>query len=110
MAKTKKNDTAQQGNILNSLEAKKKFKQSLSTLTHYFQQQDDIREGLRDSIADIASEYGVEKKMVRKMAKTMYKHEYGSVLEENRQFETLYESVVEGKFVDDANDPVVDAE
>lgn len=88
-------------NILNDPAVRKEFKSRLSTVTHYFQAIDDAREGASECIADISAEYGIDKKLVRKMAKTMYAHNYSTLQEENRHFETLYEIVVEGKLRDD---------
>lgn len=88
-------------NILNSPEERKKFKTALATVTHYFQQADDIKEGVTETIASLSSEYGLDKKTIRKMATTMYNHSYSTILEENRHFEELYETCVEGKLRDD---------
>lgn len=88
------------GNILADPEQRKKFKSALATVTHYFQQIEDQKEGVKETIADLAAQYGVDKKTVRKIASTMYKHNYGSLQEENRHFEVLYETVVEGKLRD----------
>jgi len=88
-------------NILNSPEERKRFKQQLVTITAYFRQIDDQKEGVKETIADAAAEYGLDAKTVRKLATTMYKHNYGSLQEENRHFEELYEILVEGKFRDD---------
>jgi ribosome-binding protein aMBF1 (putative translation factor) len=93
-------------NILNSPEERKKFKTALATVTQYFQQIDDQKEGVKETIADLSNEYGLDVKTIRKLASTMYKHNYGSLQEENRHFEILYETVVEGKLRDD---PIPDA-
>jgi hypothetical protein len=98
--KARSADDNNKGNILADPEIRKKFKSALATVTHYHQQIDDLKEGMKESVADIAAEYGVDKKLVRKIAATMYKHNYGSMLEENRHFETLYETVIEGKLRD----------
>ncbi len=81
------------------------FKASLAELTHYHRQADDIKEGLKESIIAVSQKYNVDKKLVRKLARTMYKANYGSLQEENRHFETIYELVVEGKLRDDPVDP-----
>lgn len=93
-------------------DTRKRFKSSLATLTHYFRQMDDIKDGLKDGVADVASEYGLDKKLIRKMASTMYKANYGSLQEENRHFEVMYEMVVEGKLrdPDDMSNQPVDLE
>lgn len=102
MAKYQKKEKTEQEaskgkNILNSPEERKKFKSALATVTQYFQQVDDIKEGCSETIADLSAEYGLDKKTIRKLATTMYKHNYGTLQEENRHFEILYETVIEGK-------------
>lgn len=108
MAKFAKKEKESKGNILADPEIRKKFKSALATVTHYLQQIDDHKEGMAESVAELASEYGLDKKTVRKLAVTMYKHNYGSLQEENRHFETLYELIIEGQLRDpDANlDPL----
>ena len=109
MAFQKKEKQATKGkNVLNNPEERKRFKSALSTVTHYFQQSDDAKEGASETIADLAVEYGLDKKTVRKLASTMYKHNYGSLQEENRHFEILYETVIEGKLRDDPVDEMLD--
>lgn len=81
-------------------EQRKKFKSALATVTHYYEQIDRLKDGEKDTIAELSSEYGLDKKIVRKLAKTLYKHNYSSLLEENRSFEILYETCVEGKLRD----------
>jgi hypothetical protein len=100
MAKFAKKEKESKGNVLADPEVRKKFKSALATITHYFQQADDAKEGAKESVADIAVEYGVDKKLVRKLATVMYKHNYGDLQEENHHFEILYETVIEGKLRD----------
>jgi hypothetical protein len=99
--KKEKPQASKGGNVLNSVEERKKFKTALATVTEYFRQQDDAKEGVTETIADLSAEYGLDKKTIRKMATTMYKHSYATLLEENRHFEQLYEQVVEGQLRDD---------
>lgn len=107
MAKFAKKEKESKGNILADPDVRKKFKSALATVTHYFQQIDDHKEGMSETIAALSSEYGLDKKTVRKLASTMYKHNYGSLQEENRHFETLYELIIEGQLRDDsASDPL----
>lgn len=95
-------------NLIADPETRKKFKSSLATLTHYFQQIDDHKEGLKESVAAVAAEYNLDKKIVRKMATTMYKHDYASRLEEERHFQVLYEMIVEGQLRDDDDNSLRD--
>jgi hypothetical protein len=100
MAKFEKKEKESKGNIMADPEIRKKFKTALAIVTNYFDQIDKIKDGCRETIAALSQEYGLDKKTVRKIATVMYKHNYGSLQEENRHFEVLYETVVEGKLRD----------
>lgn len=100
--KKAKIQAAKGANVLNSDDERKKFKSALAVLTQYYQEIDDAREGAKETVAALSAEYGIEKAMITKIARTMYKHEYATILEENRHFEIVYETVVEGKLRDDA--------
>lgn len=100
MAKFAKKEKESKGNVLADPEVRKKFKSALAIVTNYLQQIDDIKEGMTETIAELSSEYGLDKKTVKKIASTMYNHNYGSLQEENRHFETLYELIVEGQLRD----------
>lgn len=108
--KKKEKQQANKGaNILNNPEERKKFKSALATVTHYLQQVDDTKEGMKETVEALSADYGLDKKIINKLARTMYKHNYGSLQEENRHFEMLYELLVEGKLRGDeatADDPL----
>lgn len=108
--KKKEKQQANKGvNILNNPEERKKFKSALATVTHYLQQVDDTKEGMKETIEALSADYGLDKKTIRKLAVTMYKHNYGSLQEENNHFAILYETIIEGKLrdaADDASDPL----
>lgn len=112
MAKFAKKEKENKGNVLADPEMRKKFKSALAIVTNYFQQMDDIKEGVKETVDELANEYGLDKKQVRKLALTMYKHNYGSLMEETRHFELLYETVIEGKLRDpsDVSSDPLDAE
>ena len=78
---------------------RKKLKTALSTLTHHFQAIDDQKEAIKETVDDISSSTGLDKKVLRKLAQTMYKRNYASLQEENRHFESLYETVIEGRLL-----------
>lgn len=105
MAKfAKKEKVEQKGDgVLRDPEIRKKFKSALATVTHYFQQIDDQKEGATETIADLSVEYGLDKKTIRKLAVTMYKHDYASRLEEDRHFQMLYELLIEGRLRNEAD-------
>lgn len=86
-------------NLLNDPDERKKLKTALATVTHHFQMIDDQKEAIKETIEEISSTSGLDKKYVRKLAVTMYKHNYATLQEENRHFETLYETVVEGRLL-----------
>lgn len=106
MAK-KELEASKGSNVLKSPEERKKFKSALSAVTHQFQLIDDQKESIKENVAELSAMYGLDKKIIRKLAMTMYKHSYADVLEENRHFEELYETVIEGKLRDVA-DPLDD--
>lgn len=70
------------------------------------QQIDDLKEGIKETVNDLSGTSGIDKKMIKKLASTMYKHNYASYQEENRHFETLYETLIEGRLT--VVDPVED--
>ncbi len=74
-----------------------KLKAMLVEMTKLLQQNDDNREAMKDIAAAAEEAFGIKKKYVSKLAKTMYKHNYADLQAENEHFETLYESLVEGK-------------
>jgi ribosome-binding protein aMBF1 (putative translation factor) len=112
MAYQKKSKTAPQAakgaNVLNSEDERKRFKSALAVLTQYYQEIDDARDGCKETVADLAAEYGLDKSLISKIARTMYKHAYTDILEENRHFEIIYETVVEGKLRDEAVNALLD--
>lgn len=107
-AKKEKQSKESKGNVLADPEIRKKFKSMLAVITQYFDAIDKQKEGMAETLADMAVEYGLDKKTIRKLAITMYKHNYGSLQEENRHFEVLYETVIEGKLRDPDDVGLVD--
>lgn len=102
---TKVSKTTKKAVFLNDPDERKKLKTALATITHHFQQIDDQKEAIKETIEEISGTSGLDKKTVRKLAVTMYKHNYASLQEENRHFESLYEVVVEGRLLTN-NDPL----
>ncbi len=86
-------------NVLANLDERKRLKTGLATVTHHLQLIDDQKEAIKETIDELSSSSGLDKKTVRKLANTMYKHNYQSLQEENRHFESLYEIVVEGRLL-----------
>lgn len=100
MAKFEKKEKESKGNIMADPEQRKKFKAMLVIITEHMKNIDTHKDSIKETVADTSQTYGIEKKDVSRMAKTMYKSNYGTLLEENRHFETLYETIVEGKLRD----------
>jgi len=80
---------------------RQKLKIAIGEITNCLLRIDSEREAMKEIIADASTKYGVDKKMIRKIATTMYKHNYADVQAENEEFETLYETLVEGRTDED---------
>lgn len=76
---------------------RQEMKAMLAEMTNCMQRMDDEREQLKDIAKAVEEKFGIKTKIVRKLATTMYKHNYADVQAENEHFETLYETLVEGK-------------
>ena len=74
-----------------------KLKNAIVEITNCMLRMDSERDQIKEIINDVADNYDVDKKQVRKIATTMYKSNYSDVVEENREFELLYETLVEGR-------------
>jgi len=98
MAKNNKPNTKP---ALTDVTDRKKFKTTLATITHHLQTIDDQKEAIKEIVTELSASSGIDKKVIRKLAMTMYKHNYSTLQEENKHFESLYETVIEGKLVDD---------
>lgn len=105
MPKKKKEEQQAGKNVLTNNEARKKLKTGLVTITQYMEQIDMHKESIKETIGDLSGEFSLEKKHVKRLATTMFKHNYASLQEENRHFETLYELIVEGQLRDDEPSP-----
>lgn len=84
-------------NIITNPEELKKFKQFLTTITHYMQIADDQKEAIKETVAEASKTFGIDKTIVRKLATTLYKHNYADIQEENQHFEFLYEALIGGR-------------
>jgi hypothetical protein len=52
------------------------------------------RELQKEAINKVFDDLGVEKKMVRRMSKAYYKANFGDEVEENKNFEEFYDTVI----------------
>ncbi len=92
MAKNNNGDRVQ--DIITNLEERKKFKQTLYTITHYMQRIDDEKDAIKETVDDLSANTGIDKKLIRKLATTMYKRDYESRAEENQHFEMLWDMLI----------------
>jgi hypothetical protein len=76
---------------------RQKFKLMLVEMTKALQRIDLERESLKEIANSAQEQFSIKKKLVSKLARTMYKHNYADLQAENEHFETLYETLVEGK-------------
>lgn len=83
--------------VVNDTDERKKFKTVLVAITKHMQSIEDAREAIKEAVADASGTTGIDKKQIKKLAATMFKHNYASLQEENRHFELLYETLVEGR-------------
>ena len=81
---------------------RQKLKALLAEMTQCMQRIDDEREAMKDIAKAGEEQFSVKTKLIRKLATTMYKHNYADLQAENEHFELLYESLVEGKKVEEA--------
>lgn len=80
-----------------SPEDRQKLKMAIGEATNCMLRIDSERGAMKEIIDVAAEQFELDKKLIRKIATTMYKHNYEDVIEENREFETLYETLVEGR-------------
>lgn len=73
------------------------MKSMLVEMTNSMQRMDDEREQMKDIAKACEEQFEIKTKIFRKLATTMYKHNYADLQSENEHFETLYETLVEGK-------------
>jgi len=85
-------------------EDRKKLKGMLTEMTHCLAAMDAQRDQKKDIATGIKEQFELAPKVINKLASTMYKSNYASLQQENEDFEDLYEILVNGKLVDEADD------
>ena len=80
------------------------LKAAIAEITKSMLKMDNERTAMNDVIAAAASTYDIDKKLIRKIAKVMYQSNYSDVQEENEEFALLYESLVEGRVIQEKID------
>lgn len=88
--------------VPNTTTDKQKLKEMIGEITKCMLRIDAEREAMKEIIKDAADRYKIDKKLVRRIASTMYRSNYADVQAEHEEFETLYETIVEGKKTDDS--------
>lgn len=80
---------------------REELKGMLAEITNCLARMDAEKEHMSEIAGEAQKKFVIKKSLVNKLARTMYKHNYADVQSENEHFEYLYESVAEGKIVDD---------
>lgn len=93
-------NNTQAADVPSSPSDRQKFKLMLVEMTKCMQKIDDEKESIKEIANSAQEQFSVKKKLVTKLARTMYKHNYADLQAENEHFETLYETLVEGKKAD----------
>jgi len=73
------------------------FKTKIVEITNSYARIDAEKDHIKTILGEVQEKFSVKKKMVSKIARTMYKTAYNTVQQENEDFTTLYETIIEGK-------------
>jgi len=87
--------------VPSSVEDRKKLKMMISEMTHCMQRMDMEKESKKDIASEVKTQFELPTKMINKLASTMYKRNYEDLQSENEDFEIIYETIVEGKSVEE---------
>lgn len=79
---------------LNPTEAKK-VKDAVQEMVNCLIRIDSEKESMNDIAEMIQKKYGIRKSLLNKVAKAHHTHKYSQIQQENEQFETIYESLIE---------------
>lgn len=82
--------------IPSSVEDRKKIKAALVEWTNSAFRIESEKENQKEIIARVKEEFGIAPKLAGKIAKSMYKNDYADLQAENEDFETLYDTLVNG--------------
>ena len=75
---------------------RQKLKAQLTECVNCLQRISSEREAMKDIIKAITENFDIPKNVAGKLARTMYKSDFAKVRAEHDDFETLYETIVEG--------------
>jgi len=77
-----------------SNDEKKKLKNAIFAINDSMTRVAGERDLQKEAIAEIFDELGVDKKLVRKMAKAYYMANYNTIVEEEKNFQDFYDSII----------------
>lgn len=77
-----------------SSEEKKKLKNAIYAINDSLTRVAGERDLQKEAITEICDELGVDKKLVRKMAKAYFMANYNSMVEEEKNFQDFYDSII----------------
>lgn len=77
-----------------SSEEKKKLKNAIYAINDSMTRVAGERDLQKEAINEIFDELGVDKKLVRKMAKAYFQANYNSMVEEEKNFQDFYDSII----------------
>lgn len=80
--------------IPSSPEDQKRIKNCLQTISDSYTRIEAEKDLIKDEIAALAGEFEIPKKFLAKMARTFHKQNYQDNVDEQDDFEQLYEAVV----------------
>jgi len=72
----------------------KTLKDGIKEISAYMTIIDSQKNAIKDILDSVVDETGLSKKVVNKMAKVYHKNEYAKIIEEEQEFQTLYEGVI----------------
>lgn len=73
------------------------LKVMIVNLTNCYARMDGEKDAIKEILSEAEEKFGIKKKTISKLAKVMYSHTYNDIVEENENFQLLYENLIEGK-------------
>jgi hypothetical protein len=82
--------------VLSNPTDKKAIRDALREISQSLTRVEGERDYIKESIKAVSEKYLIPKKTLRRMAKVYHNQNYNKEQEEFEEFETLYETIVEG--------------
>jgi len=79
--------------IPNDPEIKKAIKKCLEEISNSMTRTEGERDFIKEAINKICEEYTINKKTFRKMARTFHKRNFSREVQDNEEFENMYETI-----------------